>query len=69
MDRDRNTALHFAARRGDRAMISVLMCARANINVIDQKGETPLLVACRAGRFEICTLLIEKGADAKMGNE
>jgi len=67
-DRDRNTALHFAARRGDRAMISVLMCARANINVSNQKGETPLLVACRAGRFEICTLLIEKGADAKMGN-
>ena len=69
MDRDSNRALHFAARRGDRAMISVLMCARANINVSNQKGETPLLAACRAGHFEICTLLIEKGADAKMGNE
>ena len=68
MDRDSNRALHFAARRGDRAMISVLMCARANINVSNQKGETPLLAACRAGHFEICTLLIEKGADAKMGN-
>jgi ankyrin repeat protein len=49
MDRDRNTALHFAARRGDRAMISILMCARANINVSNRKGETLLLAACRAG--------------------
>jgi hypothetical protein len=69
MDRDRNTALHFAARRGDGAMISVLMCARANINVSNGQGETPLLAACRAGHLDVCRLLIEKGADAKMGNK
>jgi hypothetical protein len=31
-------------------------------------GETPLLAACRAGHFDLGKLLIEKGADVKMGN-
>jgi hypothetical protein len=68
-DRDDNRALLFAARRGHQAMISVLMSARANINVSSERGETPLLAACRAGHLDVCRLLIEKGADAKMGNE
>ena len=50
-------------------MIFVLMSARANINVSNNRGETPLLAACRAGHLDVCRLLIEKGADVKMGNE
>ena len=29
----------------------------------DQEGETPVLAACRGGHIDICTLLMEKGAD------
>ena len=63
--RDGNRAVHYAARRGDQAMMSVLMSARANINVRNEEGETPLLAACRAGHFDLAKLLVEKGADVR----
>ena len=46
-------------------MMSVLMSARANINVRNEEGETPLLAACRAGHFDLAKLLVEKGADVR----
>ena len=46
-------------------MMSVLMSARANINVNNEEGQTPLLAACRAGYFDLGKLLVEKGADVR----
>ena len=46
-------------------MMSVLMNARANINVNNEEGQTPLLAACRAGHFDLGKLLVDKGADVR----
>lgn len=43
-------------------MVDLLINAKADVNSMDDKGCTPLHVACKFGRTEIIQRLIEKGA-------
>jgi alpha-tubulin suppressor-like RCC1 family protein len=40
----------------------------ANINLKDEHGNTPLLVACQNGHMNVATLLINRGADVNLAN-
>ena len=65
-------AIHFAAERGDRALLSVLLSAGAEVNVQDHRRNTPLLLACKARHLELASMLINAGADpaavSELGN-
>ena len=56
------TPLHWAARRGDVAMIKVLLGAGADVCIQDEQGETPLHWAASAGQAEAINELVAAGA-------
>ena len=64
----RSFVLHVAAERGDAAVVSLLLRAFADVDVVDQDGNTPLLLACRPGHLEVAKALLDKGADASAAN-
>ena len=47
------TALHYAARSGNREMCRVLTQAGADVNLVDDEGNTPLDVANIHGKIEV----------------
>jgi len=57
----RATPLHVAASRGMTNIILVLLQARAPINALDARGETPLAHACRDGHRAAAALLKQQG--------
>jgi ankyrin repeat protein len=60
----RSRVLHEAAKRGDADMVSLLLRARADVDVVDGKENSPLLLACKGGHLEIAKMLVVNGADA-----
>jgi ankyrin repeat protein len=56
--------LHDAARTGDPALIQVLFEAGADVNGLDEAGETPLMSAARASNLRTMDRLLILGADA-----
>ena len=59
-------SLHIAAVRGNVEIVRLLLeRARANPNVTDETGSTPLLIACAClhNGVELVQLLLEAGAD------
>ena len=61
---DGMSALHWAAERGDAAMVEVLVVAGAEVEAITRIGAyTPLHIASRGGRSEAVQALIDQGAD------
>jgi len=66
---DHGTALHEAATFGDSQMVGVLLKAGADANAVRGQGDTPLMVAARAGVPEAVKLLLDHGAivDAREG--
>ena len=79
-DGNKNTALHAAAERGNLKMVEILVSRGAEINALNERGETPLDLALHAGPWkrepglEIVAQLINHGARvdlftaAQMGN-
>ena len=45
-----------------------LIKARAELNIQDREGNTPLLIACRHGDEKIVCYLIKSGADITLKN-
>jgi ankyrin repeat protein len=59
----RMTALHFAAREGHLEATATLIGAGANLNLGDNYGTTPLVMAILNGHLGVAAALLEAGAD------
>ncbi|MGI8542297.1 MAG: ankyrin repeat domain-containing protein [Aridibacter sp.] len=57
------TALFYAAERGNIETVNTLISFSANVNIPDNSGYTPLMVATKGFHFEIVKRLVEVGAD------
>ncbi|MBS3762195.1 MAG: ankyrin repeat domain-containing protein [Planctomycetes bacterium] len=58
-----HTPLHLAiARCCGLPVVEALIDAGADLNALDGRGMTPLMVAARCGHMEVCTMLLKKGA-------
>ena len=62
-DVDGNTALTFTAMSGNAPSAAALLGARAEINHVNSRGESPLLVAAACGECAVLDVLIANGAD------
>jgi ankyrin repeat protein len=59
----RLTALHFAARQGELEAVEALIAAGADLNVADNYGTTPVVLATLNGHLGVAAALLEAGAD------
>jgi ankyrin repeat protein len=60
---DGMTALHWAAERGDVAMVDMLLIAGSNVSAVTRLGQyTPLHLAARAGSEPVVASLLKAGA-------
>jgi truncated hemoglobin YjbI len=59
----RCTALHMAARRGNREIAEALLDCGADIDARDSLGETPLRRSVNCNKIEVASLLLARGAD------
>ncbi|KAJ8668818.1 hypothetical protein QAD02_000077 [Eretmocerus hayati] len=57
------TCLHLAIIREDVSAVRLLLSAGASPNVVDDAGDTPLLLAIRSGKIELVQLLIDAKAN------
>jgi cytohesin len=66
-DNEDYTALHWAALRGNKALVSVLVAAGAAVGAVDKTYRaTPLHLAVRAGHLAAAGALIDAGADPRV---
>ncbi len=64
------TALHLAARHGNREAVDALLAAGADVNVTSGGDHTtPLLIATINGRFDLAATLVECGADPNLASD
>eukprot|EP00339_Tiarina_fusa_P008981 CAMPEP_0117081440 /NCGR_PEP_ID=MMETSP0472-20121206/57397_1 /TAXON_ID=693140 ORGANISM="Tiarina fusus, Strain LIS" /NCGR_SAMPLE_ID=MMETSP0472 /ASSEMBLY_ACC=CAM_ASM_000603 /LENGTH=795 /DNA_ID=CAMNT_0004809365 /DNA_START=77 /DNA_END=2460 /DNA_ORIENTATION=- len=63
------SALHQSCLRGNVTAVKFLLKNRAQINILNKIGETPLHYAVRASQKEIIQLLLEYGADTSLKSE
>jgi hypothetical protein len=52
------TAIHAAAQRGYTMAVHALMVAKADVNLADSEGTTPLMAAAAAGKREVAETLV-----------
>ena len=57
-----DTALHIATRQKNMRYVSFLISAKANVNMRNAAGETPLVIACNGNFIEAVPALIAAGA-------
>lgn len=57
--------LHFASAKCQSDMVDFIIEQKADVNVLNKDGETPLIVAARANCFSAAVSLKEAGADFK----
>ncbi|KAF4856195.1 putative ankyrin repeat protein [Colletotrichum siamense] len=63
VDRDRRTALHYAAIANNASAVEELVTLGCNINGRDNNGKSPIHEAIRGGGAETALLLLRLGAD------
>jgi ankyrin repeat protein len=61
----RFSVLHHAARRGDLAVVELLLAAGANVDRRSWDGSTPLHEAAVGGHLEVVRALLAAGADTR----
>ena len=66
---DTSTALHWAARRNNLEMVTLLLNAGANATAVTRYRVTPLSLACENGNAAIIEKLLAAGADANASSE
>jgi ankyrin repeat protein len=62
------TALMFAARRGDEALVRRLVSRGANVNLKNGDNASAAMIAIYNDRFDVANTLIELGSDANDGS-
>jgi ankyrin repeat protein len=62
MTGDRLTAFHLAAYHGHAPCVELLAEADADLNPLNGKGDTPLMIAAEVGHLEVVEVLIRHGA-------
>jgi ankyrin repeat protein len=62
------TALMFAARAGNEALVRRLVAKRANVNLKNGDGASAAMVAMYNDRFDVAAALIELGSDVNDGS-
>ena len=60
------TALHKAAQTGETLIANKLLQGGANVDIMDDKKMTPLLIASTQGYSEFCSLLLAHGSDPEI---
>jgi hypothetical protein len=55
------TALHYAASKGNTTILRALLAAGAKVNARDKTGSTPLHRAASAGKYDAAVVLVEEG--------
>ena len=68
-DESGQTALHFAADRGNMECIQLLLEHGADVNAVDCDRISVLLTAAMSGNIDVMKLLLEKGADPDLEDE
>eukprot|EP00808_Paulinella_micropora_P023532 g54874.t1 len=58
-----DNALMMAARRGDLAIVDILMQANSNVHHRNKKGSSPLIAASMRGHTEICRRFLAAGSN------
>lgn len=66
---DGHTALHTAVKRRDSVWLRYLLTYRANPNLADKEGVTPLMLASQLGYVEGIGILAAKGAKVDTAND
>jgi ankyrin repeat protein len=66
---DFGTPLHWAAVYGQLRACKLLITRGANLEIVDDCGQTPLWWAIRSGEFEVVRLLLARGADPNMKDQ
>ncbi|QDH71330.1 ankyrin repeat domain-containing protein [Marilutibacter alkalisoli] len=61
-DSEGNTPLHHAARSSDPGVAALLRDAAADIDALNDDGQSPLGVACACGNWRLARFLLERGA-------
>lgn len=56
------SALHYAAEKGDESNVKFLIENGANLNIMDKFGKTPLHYAAEYGNESVTDMLIKSGA-------
>lgn len=62
------TLLHITIRRGESAMVELLLKKGADIDKVDGVGWTPLMEAIMDDKPTLCKLLVDNGADKTIAN-
>lgn len=69
VDKENNTALHYAAINGDYEIAKYLLDKKADFTVVNNNGDTPLHCACFFGNYKIASLLLDiKKSDPNIVN-
>ncbi|WP_394778938.1 ankyrin repeat domain-containing protein [Undibacterium sp.] len=63
------TPLHYAAAKGDPAVIAILLENYAYIDAASPNHTTPLMMAARSGKTAAVKLLMDEGADVTLKND
>ncbi len=62
-NKEKDTALHIACKKGDEYSVKVLLKHGANANVFDANGKTPLIIAVENGKTSIVKELLDAKTD------
>ena len=66
-DADGDTALHYAVRRGNLAVVKAML-AKNDVNKVNKAGETALFIAVRRNQEPLVSALIKAGANVTLKN-